>query len=389
MKETPPFGAEALAAEWPVLLECASVTPRSERLRRLLASSVDWSVLLVLADEHGVLGLLDRQLHLIGTPAVPGALLKKLQDRRRAQLFFTLSMTSEMFRLLDALSAAAIESVVVKGPVLSVQAYGDAGIRQYADVDLLVRHTQIQHAAEVMIAAGYQPDVPICAIAAGRIPGEYVFTRPDTRLLFELHTERTFRYFPRPLPLEQFFQRKISLHLDAHDVPALAVEDELVLACIHGAKHFWERLMWIADVAALVARRNLRWAHVHATARGVGAERMLHTGLLLARELVGCELPVDAAPAVCNDRGAARLAAEIRTWLPFAGYAPPGILKRAAFRAKMRGGFLAGPAYLLRLSLSPTEEDWLEGCGTRRPWWMDALVRPFRLFRKYGSDGKS
>jgi len=45
------------------------------------------------------------------------------------------------------------------------------------------------------------------------------------------------------------------------DVSALSVEDELVLICIHGAKHFWERLMWIADVAALIsAQTAINWS---------------------------------------------------------------------------------------------------------------------------------
>jgi len=39
------------------------------------------------------------------------------------------------------------------------------------------------------------------------------------------------------------------------------MEDELVLICIHGAKHFWERLMWIADVAALISRQTaINWS---------------------------------------------------------------------------------------------------------------------------------
>jgi hypothetical protein len=56
---------------------------------------------------------------------------------------------------------------------------------------------------------------------------------------------------------------------------------------------------------------------------------------------------------------------------------------------RMRGGTIAGPAYLLRLSFSPTEEDWVEGAEDKRPWFLDALGRPFRLLRKYGRDGKA
>jgi hypothetical protein len=84
-----------------------------------------------------------------------------------------------------------------------------------------------------------------------------------------------------------------------------------------------------------------------------------------------------------------RLTRQVVKWLPAVGSTPPGILTRAIFRMRMRGGIFSGPAYLLRLSLSPTEEDWIEGAENKRHWLLDALGRPFRLARKYGRDNKS
>ena len=49
----------------------------------------------------------------------------------------------------------------------------------------------------------------------------------------------------------------------------------------------------------------------------------------------------------------------------------------------MRGSFFAAPAYLLRLSLSPTEEDWRAGGPWTKNVLLSALRRPFRLARKY------
>jgi len=288
------------------------------------------------------------------------------------------------------LVAARIRTLVVKGPVLAVRAYGDPGLRQYVDLDLLVRDEDIREATKLMIEGGYEADVSWSAIAAGKIPGEYVFMRPGTKLMIELHTERTFRYFPRGLPLEEMFKRQTYVRLDEREIPALSTEDELVLICIHGAKHFWERLMWIADVAALVTRQTkLNWDRVIAVARETGAERMLHVGMRLAADLLKMPLPESIRNVVRADRAAENLVAQIETWLPSAGSSPPGLLQRAAFRMRMRGGAIAGPAYLLRLSLSPTEEDWVEGVEGRRPWVLDALGRPFRLLRKYGRDGKT
>jgi hypothetical protein len=75
------------------------------------------------------------------------------------------------------------------------------------------------------------------------VPGEYLLKRPGTGQIIELHAERTFRYYPRPMPLEVLFARQRRVALDGQETPALCLEDEFVLNSIHGAKHFWERLM--------------------------------------------------------------------------------------------------------------------------------------------------
>ncbi len=163
-----------------------------------------------------------------------------------------------------------------------------------------------------------------------------------------------------------------------------------MLICIHGAKHFWERLAWIADVAALVSRQtSIDWERARASARAVGAEHLLNTGLRLAAEVLHAPLPQKVAALARKDAVAANLVARVLRWLPAAGYAPPGLFERAAFRLRMRGGLLAAPAYLLRLSFSPTEDDWQTGGKISHNRLLDALRRPLRLARKYGHGGKN
>jgi len=383
------FGTALFRNEWSALLEFASPAQDHQRLASLLRCS-DWARLLILAEEHGVTGHLTEGLRGIEENLVPPEVRQTLIDRQRAQNFFTLRLTAELFRILDRFTSEGIGALVVKGPVLAVQAYGDPAMRAYGDLELLVRQRDIRRATELMTAAGFAPAVPLSAIDVGKIPGQYLFSKPDSKLIVELHNDLTLRYFPRKLPLEEFFARQIRVRLDAHEVPALSVEDELVLICIHGAKHFWERLMWIADVAALVSRQTgIDWQRVADLARAVGAERMLHTGLRLASDLLQARLPDKVQALVQADAVAARLAEQTCKWLPAAGYAPPGLFERAAFRLRMRGGLISAPAYLLRLSLSPTEEDWAEGAEDNRSWIPNALRRPFRLARKYGRENKN
>ena len=148
--------------------------------------------------------------------------------------------------------------------------------------------------------------------------------------------------------------------------------------------------MWIADVAALVTRQtSIDWQRVADSAQAVGAERMLRTGLRLASDLLRAQLPEKVQATVEADVPAARLAKQSGNWLPAAGYAPPGLFERAAFRLRMHGGLLSAPAYLLRLSLSPTEEDWNDPCQAKAHWLPDGVRRPFRLARKYGRRSNS
>jgi hypothetical protein len=378
----------AHSAEWSPLLECASPNIHADRPNDLFRKPLNWAHLLMLAQEQGVLPLLTKRLEALNPGVITVEILKELRDAARAQTLFTLSLTAELFRVLDRFAALDIEILLTKGPVLSARCYGDPGLRQYTDLDLVLRHADIQRATEAMSALGYQAKVPLSAIRARKIPGEYVFRQAGTNLLVELHTERTFRYHPKPLPIDKLFERHSQVRFDGHDVPALSTEDELILICIHGAKHFWERLMWIADVAALVTHQTVDWNRAMAAAREVQAERMLGVGLLLASNMLAARLPAEVVSAIRADHQAGRIAAQIARRLPIVDAEPFGLLGRAAFRIRMRGGPVQGLAYLLRLSLSPTEEDWVAGAGERRPHFLDAISRPFRLARKYGRDGK-
>lgn len=386
LNERFPAGAQFLKKEWPLLCACVSPFSTAESARQALATHFDWDLLLELAEEHSVQGILAKLLQDLQFEGVPFAAREKLQARMRAQHLFTLSMTAELFRVLDGFANAGIEAFVIKGPVTSVVAHGDPAIRGFGDVDLLLRQSDIPRANRQMQALGFEAKVSESSIEADKIPGEYVFRRPDTNRMVEIHTEQTFRYYPSGMPIEDMFRRKRLVSLEGREVPALCLADEIVFHCVHGAKDFWERLMWICDVAALVKNHpDLDWQSVQLAAADCGAARMLNVGLLLAKRLLAAALPPGIADSVERDSSSHQLCAEIEAWLPFGAGAPPSLRHRALYRTQIAGGGVTGVAYLLRLSLSPTEEDWNQGAPPRRFWLWDAVKRPFRLMRKYGS----
>ncbi|HEX4535939.1 MAG TPA: nucleotidyltransferase family protein [Candidatus Acidoferrum sp.] len=375
--------------EWAALLQCAS--PRSNlSILSTLLSKVSWPALVALAEAHGVISLLTSSVAQLQENLVPPEFAHKTCELHRAQVLSALQMTAELFRLTDQFRDAGLDTVLVKGPTLALRAYGDTGARQYGDLDFLLRQKDIRRATELMISAGYKPEIAVESLSPEKIPGQYPFVRIAAPLLVELHTERTMRYFPLGLPIEEFFARRQLVSVDGHHIPALAIEDELLLICIHGAKHLWERLSLVADVAAFVTRQtSLNWERAFAAARAIGAERMLHTGLLLARNLLHAALPQNVQSRLQSDRSASQLAGKITIWLPSAGHTPPGIFARALYRVRMRGNVVSGLGYLLRLTFSPTQEDWPAGTENEHNGGFAALRRPVRLAKKYRGGEKS
>jgi Uncharacterised nucleotidyltransferase len=376
------------STEWRVLLDCANPNVTLLALRPEQTSSLDWSRLLALAGDQGLLPLLTQKLSHSGAGVIPSDAQQTLKSFFREQTIFDLRMLAELYRILDRFTAQGISVMVTKGPVLAQRCYGFSFARQYTDLDFVLRDADILRATEMLISLGYDSKVPPSAIRAGRPAGEYAFTQLATKLLVELHTEKTFRYYPQPLSIEKLLRRKTNVPLGEQGVPALSVEDELLLISIHGAKHFWERLLWIADVAALITHEPIDWDRAAAIARAVDAQRMLRLGMLLAKNVTGATLPASVQIDAESDAGAVRLARQIADRLLHADEQPMSLLSRALFRIKMRGGGFPGFSYLLRLSLSPTEEDWLAESGNEKQGVINAIERPFRLARKYGRGEK-
>ena len=96
-----PFGAVSFEKEWAFLCQCASPSTTKVRIAETTATDLNWDVLLNLGEEHGVLGVVAFRLQQMGYDGVPSEARQKFQQRMRAQHLFTLSMTAELFRILQ------------------------------------------------------------------------------------------------------------------------------------------------------------------------------------------------------------------------------------------------------------------------------------------------
>ena len=304
--------------ELQILLLCARTRLGADEARRLharLGHSPDWDGLRRLARQHRLLPLLARHLEAAPPGAVPGPVQALLRTARHAAALREQVLTRELTALLALLAAQGIPALPYKGPAFAAQAYGDAALRPCSDLDLLVRPADVLRVKALLIARGYLSQHcfagPAEEAAHLRTDCEYNFVRPSDRMLVEVHWRLRPQSFPFPLDVETLWNRRETLALPNASVPTLPLADYLILLCVHGAKHRWERLLWVCDIAQIVrADPALPWTAITRQAETLGCRRVLSLGLLLARDLLEAPVPADVLaetpPAV------ARLAAQVR-----------------------------------------------------------------------------
>jgi hypothetical protein len=292
------------------------VSAQTPQAPAVLGQPLDWAALLHLARTHGVLPLLSRSLHTIGPDMVPQDARAALQHAFQANTQRNLFLAGTLLKLLRLLEAYGIAAIPYRGPVLATLAYGNVALRQFGDLDLLVRPQDADRARALLWAQGYRWRDGHPPARFPRLLKVYELLSADAQVLVELHWALTSATFFFPLNPASLWTRLETVSLLGTPVRSLAPEDLLLILCVHGAKHFWSRLGWICDVAAVLrVAPQLDWERCLAQASRLGGKRMLALGPAPGPVPAGRRAPYGGvALDTDNDCGSlARSAGAIRT----------------------------------------------------------------------------
>jgi hypothetical protein len=100
--------------------------------------------------------------------------------------------------------------------------------------------------------------------------------------------------------------------LNNHTIETFASETLLLYLCMHGSKHVWERLEWIADIDRLIRISNsLNWKKVYTLARYVNGQTMLELGMFLSVEFFQTPLPEEIKKQIYHNQNITQLASDV------------------------------------------------------------------------------
>lgn len=274
---------------------------------RDLAPLVDPDEVLKLAHRHRVGMLVHNALREaainlpgIGTP---------LADHARKVVQQNLQFAAESARIAATMRAAGLPFLFVKGVTLNILAYASLGMKQAADIDLLVLPENYEAAAAALSGLGYACNVP------GPLPpgdiARWARHNKDSGwrrgfMVVELHQ----RLAANPQLLSAITaagpQQQVTV-APGIVLPTLTDDDLFAYLAFHGAFSGWFRLKWIADLNALLAGRDeAALVALFRHADRIGAGRAAASALLLCRRLYGLVLS-EAFEADLSRSRAARL----------------------------------------------------------------------------------
>jgi hypothetical protein len=307
-----------------LLLCCARTQPSPEigqQIQTLAQQSLDWSYLLQTAARHSVLPLLYQNLRTLCPEAVPKPVLSELRNFFHTNAAHNLFLTQELLKILKLFQDNDIPAIPFKGPVLAVSVYGNLAMRQFGDLDIWVDSKDFLKAIDFVQTQGYRrfsSQEWIRKLALYKLYLEYninecPLNRFDNQVSLDIHKSITSQsFFLFQLDFEHIWKRHEPISLLDTEVPNLYPEDLLLILCVHGSKHGWEKLGWICDVAEFVLiHQEVEWTLIIEQAKKLGCERMLLMGLTLANNLLDTPLPEIVHQSIEADPKSTLLVAQV------------------------------------------------------------------------------
>ena len=214
-------------------------------------------------------------------------------------------LTNELIKIIDLFKQHKIKNISFKGAVLSQLAYGDITQRQYNDLDILIDKKNIYEVLELLKNIGYELEIVLkentqeTFFNSVNVVG--LFKR-EPFIYIEIHWELLSKNYA--LKWDNTIWNSISsTYINNSKIPTLWVENHLLYLCVHGSKHFFERVEWVCDIDRFIkSHHNLNWSTLLAKSQNMGIERIFLLSLLLTHKLFNLELSESIYLAINRDK---------------------------------------------------------------------------------------
>lgn len=251
----------------------AEDSPTARLVRRLTAWGVPGAGSAATLDGTGCAGLVtrmrdDRLTGLAVAAAERGDLTltpeqaEGLLGAHREAMTRALDHERALLAVSEAMEAAGIEPVVLKGPGFAHSFYPDPSQRPFGDLDLLVRTRDWRRACTILAELGYERAQPEPREGFDERFGKAATHRSPRGVAVDLHRTLVVGPFGQWIRPDELFDHVVPLELAGRRFRRLDAATSFVHACLHASLGQWPmELLAVRDVAQ-IAGRGLAWERV-------------------------------------------------------------------------------------------------------------------------------
>jgi len=273
-------------------------------LNKLIENIVDWDYFISKIIDRGFAPLFYKKLALIAAE-VP----EHIKQLLRKTYYTTVSRNMALYDAFKEITLVFkennIEFIALKGIFLSEWLYGDIGLRQMSDIDLLIKEEDAEKAVLALEKASFRvsPFEIIVSEAADEISRsledktESAHLRPMIKgiVSVELHTKLQYKSELYQQNNEKIWNSSRVVTLNGSQVRVLDFYQQLIHICLHLNRHFGVHLQFTcySDICVFLEKfsKEIDWHHLISVCKENSYEEPVFKHILLAHEYMQAQVP--------------------------------------------------------------------------------------------------
>ena len=286
-----------------LIISSININPNTSELKQindLIPQVQDWNYLITTITDRGIGPLLFKKLPLLSNSTlIPLDVQTKLQQFYYKTLSRSMVLYEHFRKIATVFIEEGIELIALKGIYLSEYLYKDIALRQFSDIDLLVRKEDAHSCLELLSEMGYvESDSGETDFVKSQV--EIIHYPPMVKdgVSIEIHIKLHAIAETYHLPTATMWQNAVPTIINNTPVKVLAPYDLLIHLCVHLDKHFrigHVQFTCFMDITNYLREfaLSINWIMFAEVCIQYNAEAAVYKHLLLINKYMNAPVPAD------------------------------------------------------------------------------------------------
>ncbi len=289
-----------LSPEDKLILSAVKVHPTTQELdqiNNLIPQVKRWDYLAATSIKRGIAPLLYKKLPLLGNSGLIPEQVKSNLEQAYYKTFSRSMLMYEHFRkVAEAFNAVNIPVIALKGIYLSEWLYKDIGLRQFSDIDLLVKPEDGEKCLATLAALGYKPETDNESELEKKLEVVHYSPMVLNGVSIEIHVKLHQNNERYAVTTDELWKNATPATINKTQVYALSANDLLIHLCIHLDRHFYQghvQFTCFNDITILLEKYagNFDWEEFTRICKLYNSETEVFRWLVLVNKYMHAPLP--------------------------------------------------------------------------------------------------